>query len=104
MGQILAQDTPGSMRRNMPTHIPAVTLGRLAIDRAWQGRGLGRALLADVARRALRVSSEVSARLIVVHAISQSAEAFYLRHGFTRLPIEAPTLDRVKWQRLRDGA
>ena len=56
---------------------------------------MGRALLADVARRALRVSSEVSARLIVVHAISQSAEAFYLRHGFTRLPIEAPTLDRV---------
>ena len=104
MGQILAQETPGSVRRNMPRHIPAVTLGRLAIDRAWQGRGLGRALLADVVRRALRASSEVSARLIVVHAISTAAEAFYLRHGFTRLPIKAPTLalDLIKLQRLRD--
>ena len=37
MGQILAQDVKGSMRRNMPRQIPAVTLGRLAIDRAWQG-------------------------------------------------------------------
>ena len=39
MGQILAQETPGSMRRNMPRHIPAIILGRLAIDRTWQGRG-----------------------------------------------------------------
>ncbi len=102
MGQILAQDVTGAMRRNMPRHIPAVTLGRLAIDRAWQGRGLGRALLADVVRRSRRAASEVSARLIVVHAISQTAEAFYLRHGFTRLPIAAPTLalDLSKLQRM----
>jgi GNAT superfamily N-acetyltransferase len=102
MGQILAQEVTGSMRRNMPKFIPAVILGRLAIDRAWQGKGLGRALLADVITRAQRASSEVSARLVVVHAISPPAEAFYLHHGFIRLPVEAPTfaLDLVKLQRL----
>jgi GNAT superfamily N-acetyltransferase len=102
MGQILAQDVTGSMRRNMPKFIPAVTLGRLAIDRAWQGKGLGRALLADVIARAQRASSEVSARLVIVHAISPAAEAFYLHHGFTRLPVETPTfaLDLVKLQKL----
>ncbi len=89
------------MRRNMPKQIPAVTLGRLAIDKVWQGKGLGRALLADVTRRALRASSEVMARLIIVHAISPAAEAFYLHHGFTRLPIESPTLalDLLKLQK-----
>ena len=92
MGHILAADTLGSMRRNMPLNIPAVILGRLAIDRAWQGRGLGRALLADAVRRAKRAADEVSARLIVVHAISDSAEDFYLRHGFVRLPLDTPTL------------
>ena len=92
MGQILGQDVTGAMRRNMPRQIPAVTLGRLAIDRKWQGRGLGAALLADVVRRALRASSEVVARLVIVHAISPTAEAFYLHHGFTRLPVETPTL------------
>lgn len=102
MGQILAQDVKGSMRRNMPRQIPAVTLGRLAIDRAWQGKGLGRALLADVVRRSLRAGAEVSARLIIVHAISPAAEAFYLHHGFTRLPGDTPTLalDLVKLQKL----
>ncbi len=92
MGQILAQDVTGPMRRNMPKSIPAVLLGRLAISREWQGKGLGRALLADVIVRAQRASAEVSARLVVVHAISPAAEAFYLHHGFTRLPVETPTL------------
>jgi GNAT superfamily N-acetyltransferase len=103
MGQILAQEATGAMRRNMPRAIPAVMLGRLAIDRAWQGKGLGRALLADVIARAVRASSEVSARLVIVHAISPAAEAFYLRHGFTRLPVETPTLafDLMKFQQAK---
>ena len=103
MGQILAQDVTGSMRRNMPHSIPAVVLGRLAIDLAWQGKGLGRAMLADILRRALRASAEVSAHLVMVHAISPAAEAFYLHHGFTRLPVEAPTLalDLLKFEKIK---
>jgi GNAT superfamily N-acetyltransferase len=102
MGQILAQEATGAMRQNMPKFIPAVLLGRLAISREWQGKGLGRALLADVIARTQRAAAEVSARLAIVHAISPAAEAFYLRHGFTRLPVDTPTfaLDLVKLQRL----
>jgi GNAT superfamily N-acetyltransferase len=102
MGQILGHEVTGAMRRNMPKSIPSVVLGRLAIDRAWQGKGLGRALIADVVQRALFASREVSARLVIVHAISPAAEAFYVHHGFTRLPVETPTLalDLVKFQKL----
>lgn len=102
MGQVLNLDVPGPMRRNMPNHIPAVILGRLAIDKQWQGKGLGRALLGDVVRRSLLAANEISARLIIVHAISPAAEAFYLHHGFTRLPTESPTLalDLVKLHKL----
>ena len=42
MGQVLALDVPGSMRRNMPNNIPAVILGRLAVDENWQGKGIAR--------------------------------------------------------------
>jgi len=102
MGQILNREGAGSMRRNMPQHIPAVILGRLAVDAGWQGMGLGRLLLADVVARSLRAAHDISARLLVVHAISPAAEAFYVRHGFTRLPVETPTyaLDLVKLERL----
>lgn len=106
MGQILAHETTGSMRRNMPKFIPAVVLGRLAIDRAWQGKGLGRALLADAVRRSQLASAEVSARLVIVHAITPAAEAFYLHHGFARLPVETPTLalDLVKLRKIARDA
>jgi hypothetical protein len=63
---------------------------------------LGRALLADAVQRLLRASSDVSARLVIAHAISPAAEGFYLHHGFTRLPVETPAfaLDLVKLQKL----
>ena len=102
MGQILNQEAVGSVRRNMPRFIPAVVLGRLAVDETWQGKGLGAALLKDAVLRSLRAAEDVSARLVVVHAISPAAEAFYLRHGFKRLPVDAPTLalDLMKLARL----
>jgi GNAT superfamily N-acetyltransferase len=102
MGQILATEATGSMRRNMPNKIPAVVLGRLAIDLSWQGKGVGRALLAEVMRRSLRAAEEVSARLVIVHAISPTAENFYKYLGFTRLPVEAPMLaiDLLKYKAL----
>lgn len=105
MGHILSQEVTGAMRRNMPRYIPAVVLGRLAIDTDWQGKGLGRSLLHDAVMRSLRASREVSARLLVVHAISPEAEAFYRRYGFTRLPVETPTLalDLVKLGVIADG-
>ncbi len=102
MGQMLAGETMGSMRRNMPNQIPAVVLGRLAIDLKWQRKGLGRALIFEAMRRAIRASEDVAARLVIVHAISSVAENFYKHHGFTRLPVEAPMLaiDLLKYKNL----
>lgn len=92
MGQVLASEVPGSMRRNMPTHIPCVTIGRLAIDQGFQGSGLGGRLLKGAVMIAAQASEHVAARLVLVHALSPQAEAFYTNFGFTRLPVESPTL------------
>ncbi len=103
MGQVLHQDVTGSMRRNMPRQIPAVIMGRLAVDQSWHGKGLGAALLQDAVLRSARAAKEVSARLIIVHAISPEAEAFYQHFGFTPLPTDTPTLalDLVKFDAVR---
>jgi GNAT superfamily N-acetyltransferase len=37
----------------MPDPVPAALLGRLAVDRGWQGRGFGAALLRDADGEAL---------------------------------------------------
>jgi GNAT superfamily N-acetyltransferase len=105
MGSILGQDVPGGMRRNMPRVIPAVVLGRLAVDQQHQGHGLGAILLRDAVMRGIRAAGDVSARLMIVHALNSVAEAFYLKHGFTRLPGDAPTLalDLVKFAAVMAG-
>ena len=46
-GSVERRNARGSIRRNMPDPVPAVLLGRLAVDRSWQGRGLGADLLQD---------------------------------------------------------
>ena len=43
-GAVTVESAPGRFRRNMPEPIPVAVLARLAVDRGWQGRGLGHAL------------------------------------------------------------
>src|SRR5437870_8657506 len=45
------ESASGRFRRNMPDPIPVAVLARLAVDHAWQGKGLGRALFRDAAAR-----------------------------------------------------
>lgn len=73
---------PGRFRRNMPDPIPVVLLGRLAVDLAWQQRGLGRAMMWDAARRVAQAADVIGIRGILVHAMNESARAFYQALGF----------------------
>jgi GNAT superfamily N-acetyltransferase len=91
-GAITVGSSVGRFRRNMPDPIPVVVLGRLAIDRSQQGRGLGRALFRDCALRVAHAADIIGIRGIVVHAISEEAKAFYLALGFDAPPSEPMTL------------
>ena len=91
-GAIAQAAVPGRFRRNMPDPIPVVVLARLAVDRNYQGRGLGRALFRDAARRVAHAADTIGIRGIVVHAISAEAREFYIALGFDPCPAEAMTL------------
>lgn len=91
-GAIAVDSGVGRFRRNMPDPIPVAVLGRLAIDRSQQGRGLGRALFRDCALRVSHAADAIGIRGIVVHAISDQAKAFYLALGFDPSPSEPMTL------------
>lgn len=82
----------GRFRRNMPEPIPVVILGRLAIDNAHRGRGLGRALFRDAALRVLHASESIGIRGLLVHALTEDAKAFYLALGLEASPIDDMTL------------
>ena len=91
-GAIAQTGVPGRFRRNMPDPIPVVVPARLAVDRNYQGRGLGRALFRDAARRVAHAADTIGIRGIVVHAISEEARKFYIALGFDPCPEEVMTL------------
>jgi len=68
--------------------VPAAVLGRLAIDREQQGRGLGETLLLDAIRRVVRASTTIAVYAIIVDAKNERAEAFYGRYGFRAFASE----------------
>jgi GNAT superfamily N-acetyltransferase len=76
----------------MPDLIPVMILARLAIDRVYQGRGLGTGLLRDAVLRTLQAAEIAGIRGILVHAISDAAKRFYEGYGFIPSPIDPMTL------------
>ncbi len=91
-GAIGHEAAPKPMRRNMPDPLPALLLGRLAIDRRYHNRGLGSALLRDALRRAAAVAQDAGVSVILLHAISDQAKQFYLSRGFVESPLQPMTL------------
>lgn len=89
---VSAHSAPGRFRRNMPDPIPVVVLGRLAVARSHQGRGLGRALFVDAARRVISAADAIGIRGLLVHALSDEAKTFYVRLGLAPSPFEPMTL------------
>jgi GNAT superfamily N-acetyltransferase len=82
----------GKVRRNMPDPIPVMIIGRLAVDRRWQGKGIGKGLLRDAILRTLKASEIAGIRAILVHAISEEAKKFYEQYRFTASSLEPLTL------------
>ncbi len=80
--QIPLPKLPGEIARKMPRYdtVPASRIGRLAVDRNYQGKRIGSALLADALLRSSNSSMAVYA--LLVDAKDEQAEAFYLHHGF----------------------
>jgi ribosomal protein S18 acetylase RimI-like enzyme len=85
-------DLPPEETRRLPRYptVPAVRIGRLAVNRKFQGRGLGAALLADAASRTLK--ADAAAFTLLADAKNDQAVAFYQRFGFCLLAGQPRTL------------
>ena len=62
--------------------VPVTLLGRLAIDKPYQGQGLGDFLLMDALYRCKVSAEQIASLAVIVDAIDNKAEAFYQRYGF----------------------
>jgi GNAT superfamily N-acetyltransferase len=86
--QIRYEELPSAHSKGLPRRlmIPAVLLGKLAVDKSRQGQGLGSALLMHTFQRVLHPANEIGIRVVMVDAIDGSASDFYLKQGFIAMP------------------
>lgn len=86
-GSIAKESATVRAAQGLANHpVPISLLGRLAIHREEQGRGLGRALLKDALLRMEQAADVLGIRAVLVHAIDQQARAFYERFDFEPCP------------------
>jgi len=86
-GSIARESATARSAQGLARHpVPIALLGRLAVHRAEQGFGLGKALLKDALLRMERAADILGIRAVLVHAIDQEARAFYERFDFEPCP------------------
>jgi predicted GNAT family N-acyltransferase len=77
---------PENITRRLPRYgaLPAMLIGRLAIDRRYRGQGFGEYLLVDALKRCLNLSRKIASMAVLVDAKDERTAQFYERYGFRR--------------------
>ncbi len=100
MSALALEEAPGRIKRNMPSPIPIILIGRLAVDERFKGHGLGASLLQDAVLKGIEASRIVWARAFVVDALNEESERFYRKFGFELTP---PTAKRAMYLLVADA-
>ncbi len=80
---------PLKLRKRLPSSyssIPVTLLGRLAIEKKFQRKGVGKILLIDALKRCYEISKSIGSYAVIVDPLDNDAETFYGKYGFIKLP------------------
>ncbi len=90
--QIAITQLPEDLKKKLPRYpsVPAVRIGRLAIDSQFQEQGLGETLLINAINRILK--SGIAAYAVIVDAKDEKAADFYRHYDFLELNGQDRTL------------
>ena len=89
VGQIEYNDAPERLRKGLARHpVPIMLLARLAVDKNWQKKGVGRALLRDAVLRTMQAADIAGIRALAVHAKDEQARRYYEQFDFAASPAD----------------
>ncbi|MCG8431859.1 MAG: GNAT family N-acetyltransferase [Candidatus Omnitrophica bacterium] len=89
IGSVSKEETPRRISKGQAKYpVPVIILARLAVDRRFQGRGVGQSLLKDALLRIAAAADEIGGRAVLVHAKNDAARAFYMKFGFEPSPTD----------------
>jgi GNAT superfamily N-acetyltransferase len=81
---------PDVLAKGAPDPVPALLLGRLAVDRRYSNLGIGTALAGHVLATAVELNEKAACRAVVVTALNATARAWWERLGFHSFDPDEP--------------
>jgi GNAT superfamily N-acetyltransferase len=94
---------PKPQPRNRPEPVPVTLLGRLAVDKDYQGQGHAVSLLMFALETALRASEIVGSMGVITHPLDEGMRRFYARWGFQDLLFDPRRAMVVRMADLRQS-
>jgi GNAT superfamily N-acetyltransferase len=89
VGHVSREEAPERLTKGLARHpVPIMLLARLATDRRWQGKGIGKALLKDAMHRTVQAADIAGIRAFAVHAKDEEARRFYEQFDFIPSPTD----------------
>jgi GNAT superfamily N-acetyltransferase len=86
-GQVDFSDLPAEIIRRLPRRrLPVAVLAWLGVHEAFQGRGLGRLLLAQALRDCYEAGQTFAFIAVILDCVDDAAKAFYQRFDFQEMP------------------
>lgn len=84
---VILSNFPDKTSKSLPKHtnVPVALLGKLAVNKIFQGQKLGSFLLIDAMIRIIKISSKIGFYAVEVDAIDDVAKNFYMHFGFESL-------------------
>lgn len=81
---VALKDLPSELIKKLPKYqsIPAILIGRLAVDKSSQGKGIGEYLLMEALKRSYNLSKQIGSYAIIVDAKDENSKKFYEKYGF----------------------
>lgn len=87
VSSVLFDEAPERMAKGLARHpIPILLMARFAVDKDYQGQGIGTGLFKDALRRCLSVSKDAGVRAFMVHAKDEDARQLYMRYRMLECP------------------
>jgi len=89
VGEVTHDEAPARLTKGLARYpVPIMLLARMAVDRRWQGQGVGKALLRDALERTLQAAHIAGIRAFAVHAKDEQARTFYERFDLVPSPTD----------------
>lgn len=90
VGSVIHAQAPKRISKGLAKYpVPVMILARLAVDKTYHGKGVGKGLIKDALLRTAQASDIAGIRALLIHAKDDSVKQWYKQFDFNESPTDS---------------